>query len=364
MNWFDKLLHSNIDPTMSEEEKQECVRITEHLGDGSYYDRLRGDGYIKVANRRVGLAMRDIYIQSGCQMTTVDTGENDCIEKYLVEGVTICYSCDADDNNYIDGPFAKDKKDFILATSKLVERMFGKYISLNGSSIVEGYNRERGLCLESFNIYDDAYVSRNDEEGFVKSIKSFFKLKLNRSVLFYGPPGSGKSTFALRMAEKLDGKMLIINGWSMSNRSVGSIYNVVEIVNPEIILFDDLDRVDNVSILLSDLEMMNKESNYGNRLLIATVNSIGDIPEALRRPGRFDQLIKFDDHLNKNTCRNILMAHSKHKGLVLSEDELELLTELSFGMSGAYLKEIILRVLVLGMSNIEEHIKNMRSAIE
>ena len=177
---------------------------------------------------------------------------------------------------------------------------------------------------------------------------------------FFGPPGSGKTTLATRLTKSLGGKILILNGWALANRSTGSIFHIVNVIDPSIILFDDLDRIHDMESLLSDLERSNRESFTRKRLFIATINNLSRLPKALRRPGRFDHAIEFKAHSGKGMCNKILKAHAKQMNLSLSENDIDKLSKLAEGMTGAYLREISLWVSVLGMKDVEEHIKSLR----
>lgn len=337
--------------------------ISEHIMGGSQIEAitlLRDMGYGPVCHN-ISAFVRNTYKYIGVPTEIYwRSGGEDAtnIEEYRL-GDTRVYFIDYVSQEYVDGPYAKSKEEFFKATSRAIEDKFGRYITLDTSR--DDSNWGRNLCLDSITPHDDAYVSPLNEERLVKDINRFFNKGYNRSLLFYGPPGSGKSTLALRLTESLGGKILILNGWSLANKSTGSVFNAISVVDPSIILFDDLDRIHDMESLLSDLERLNRGESLRKRLFIATINNMSRVPKALRRPGRFDQAIEFKAHTEGDMCSRILKAHADRMGLSITEEDLKKLSELADGMTGAYLREVVLRVSVLGMDSIEEHIKNMRT---
>jgi hypothetical protein len=282
--------------------------------------------------------------------------DNSVVEEYHIDGINI-YFINHTSTEFIEGPFAKSSKELYAATSTIVNNFFGKYIVLDTKKDEGGWSRE--LCLESMAKNDEAYVSPFNEDKLVMDIKKFFDKGYNRSMLFYGPPGSGKTTLAIRLTEHLNGNILILNGWSLANRTTGSIFDAINVVNPLVILFDDLDRISQMETLLGDLERLNREIFDKKRLFIATVNSIEKIPSALRRPGRFDHAIEFNAHNDVNVRKEILKIHANSIGVSLG-DKLDHLAEITDEMTGAYLKEVVKRIDVLGMEDIDQHIEHMK----
>lgn len=320
---------------------------------------LRDMGYYSVC-QHIGPFVRNTYKYMAVPMqiywrSTGDDATN--VEEYTI-GKTRVFFIDHVTQEYVEGPFVKDERQFYDATSVAIEQKYGRYIVLDTNKDDSSWSRN--LCLESVTPFRDAYVSPFDEGKLIENIKKFFDKGYNRALLFYGPPGSGKTTLALRLTEALGGKILILNGWALASKSTGSIFNAISVVDPSIILFDDLDRIRDMEGLLSDLERLNHETSNRKRLYIATVNNMSRVPKALRRPGRFDQAIEFKAHLNKEMCCRILKAHAEKENLELPNSDLDRLASLAEGMTGAYLKEIVLRVSVLGMDEIDEHILGMR----
>jgi hypothetical protein len=295
----------------------------------------------------------DVYWKSG---EREDNSRS--IKKYDVGLDASAYFID-DNTSYIDGPYVKNEAVFCRALAVLIERKIGRYLMLE-SSRSAGESWERGLRISPIELRDDVYVSHIDETALVGSVKKFFGKGLNRAMIFYGPPGSGKTTAALRLTKALGGSLLVLNGWSLADKGAGSMFDAINIVNPSVILFDDLDRIEGMEVLLSDLEKMNRECGLTNRLFIATVNNIKRIPKALRRPGRFDQAVHFPPPDQGNRAK-IIAVHARQFGVDLSEQDIGLLVDMTEGMTGAYLREVVRRVFVVGMESISVHIDEMKS---
>jgi SpoVK/Ycf46/Vps4 family AAA+-type ATPase len=72
--------------------------------------------------------------------------------------------------------------------------------------------------------------------------------------------------------------------------SLGSepVVEMMRIFDPDVVIFDDLDRAMSQVALLETLENLHKRV----RFVFATVNHIESLQQALIRPGRFDELIE------------------------------------------------------------------------
>ena len=183
---------------------------------------------------------------------------------------------------------------------------------------------------------------------------------LFRSILFYGPPGVGKTTLAARLAEKMDGRLLVAHTDILDSPRGRVIFEgLIEIVDPTVILLDDLDRMWNPAVMLADLEQFSRKTSTRMRLLIGTVNCLGDIPEPMRRPGRFDEIIEFTMPDTK-AREEILRTYAGSFGTLLSDKETEQLAVMCDGMSGAYLKEIALRASILDFGRIKDQVTQMK----
>lgn len=118
--------------------------------------------------------------------------------------------------------------------------------------------------------------------------------KLPGGIIFNGPPGNGKTYFIREILKQFKDTSFVIEGdddnvlEEITNTYASARKNKVSIV-----LIDELDlliedkRV--VRVLQDELDGINKN---GERILtIASTNNLDDIPEVLRRNGRFDRNI-------------------------------------------------------------------------
>jgi len=98
--------------------------------------------------------------------------------------------------------------------------------------------------------------------------------------LVQGPPGGGKTSGVLRYLQSRNRPYIYISA-STASDDLGAIY-----MSDRDIILDDVDRISSGRFL----EIFNTMDTTGNTLWI-TSNNLRKIPEALRRPGRIDQVL-------------------------------------------------------------------------
>lgn len=107
-----------------------------------------------------------------------------------------------------------------------------------------------------------------------------------RTVLFYGHPGTGKSTISRAIADRLNLKTLRIRVEDISDFDNKVIFEAINVFEPDAVILDDLDRAPMQSHLLEMMDRFHKHI----KLVFATVNHLDALDEALMRPGRFDEV--------------------------------------------------------------------------
>jgi len=129
-----------------------------------------------------------------------------------------------------------------------------------------------------------------------KSLKGIVPL---RGVLFVGEPGVGKSLFTRELANALELKQYLFD--CVSENKTKEFKDIIDEINKEgkdaIVLIDELDKLTSKDSQFSRLlmsEMDGLADNATQIMFIATCNNLEDIPEPLRRPGRFDKVITIE----------------------------------------------------------------------
>ena len=127
-------------------------------------------------------------------------------------------------------------------------------------------------------------------------------------LILAGPPGTGKTLLARAVAGECGAHVEIVSGPALLSKWVGesegalrAIFEHAQELAPSVILFDELDSLaphrggssaqHDVSIVAQLLVMLDGLEERGQVSVLATTNRPDDIDPALRRPGRFDQVV-------------------------------------------------------------------------
>ena len=164
-----------------------------------------------------------------------------------------------------------------------------------------------------------------------------YKLLPPNGMLFYGPPGCGKSFFAEKFAEETGFNFMLVKASDLgsiyvhgSQGKIADLFKKAEETKPTIICFDEFDAfVPNRSNTGAEHqagevnEFLSQLNNCSQRgiFVIATSNRPDMIDPAVLRTGRIDKLVyvpmpdkdarreMFKIHLNGRPCENLDMEH-------------------------------------------------------
>lgn len=110
-----------------------------------------------------------------------------------------------------------------------------------------------------------------------------------RVLVFAGPPGTGKTVSAMWMAERLGTRCLRVPPATLAG-SPAVLWAALEVLAPDVVIFDDVDRVETPEIL--DLfERLHTSTAPSTTIL--TANRVPD-DTALWRPSRVDEIVRID----------------------------------------------------------------------
>ena len=187
-----------------------------------------------------------------------------------------------------------------------------------------------------------------------------FGMKPSKGVLFYGPPGCGKTLMAKAVACECQANFLSIKGPELltmwvgeSESNVRDIFDKARGAAPCVLFFDELDSVGaqrgasagdsgaSDRVLNQLLTEMDGAGVKKDLFFIGATNRPDILDEALIRPGRLDQLI-YIPLPDKGSRRNIFKACLK-KSPVAPNVMFDFLSELTDRFSGADITELCQR---------------------
>ena len=183
-------------------------------------------------------------------------------------------------------------------------------------------------------------------------------MKPSKGVLFYGPPGCGKTLMAKAVANECSANFISVKGpelltmwFGESEANVREIFDKARSAAPCVLFFDELDSVGSarggssgdaggagdrvMNQLLTEMDGVGVKKNL---FFIGATNRPDILDEALLRPGRLDQLMYIP--LPDLKSRVQIFKSVLRKSPIARNVSLEFLAELADGMSGADCTEI------------------------
>jgi len=208
--------------------------------------------------------------------------------------------------------------------------------------------------------------------------EKFLKFGMNpsRGVLFYGPPGCGKTLLAKAIANECQANFVSIKGpelltmwFGESEANVRDIFDKARAAAPCVLFFDELDSIAKarggsggdgggaadrvINQVLTEMDGMGAKKNV---FIIGATNRPDIIDAAILRPGRLDQLIYIP--LPDDASRTQILKACLRKSPIHKDVDLDYLARSTKGFSGADLTEICQRACKLAIRQaIETDIK-------
>jgi len=188
-----------------------------------------------------------------------------------------------------------------------------------------------------------------------------FGMSPSKGVLFYGPPGCGKTLLAKAVAHECSSNFISIKGpelltmwFGESEANVREVFDKARGAAPCVLFFDELDSVgiargssqgdaggagDRVlNQLLTEMDGVGSKKNL---FFIGATNRPDILDEALIRPGRLDQLIYIP--LPDKPSRVSVIKAVLRKSPIAPNINFEFLGELTEGFTGADITELCQR---------------------
>ena len=203
-----------------------------------------------------------------------------------------------------------------------------------------------------------------------------FGMSPSKGVLFYGPPGCGKTLLAKAIANECQANFISIKGpelltmwFGESEANVRELFDKARGAAPCVLFFDELDSIARargssggdaggagdrvINQILTEMDGMGAKKSV---FIIGATNRPDIIDPAVLRPGRLDQLIYIplpDEGSRLNIFKSVL-----RKSPVAPDVDLEFMARTVHGFSGADLTEICQRAAKLAIrESIEKEIE-------
>jgi len=203
-----------------------------------------------------------------------------------------------------------------------------------------------------------------------------FGMSPSKGVLFYGPPGCGKTLLAKAIANECQANFISIKGpelltmwFGESEANVRELFDKARGAAPCVLFFDELDSIARargssggdaggagdrvINQILTEMDGMGAKKSV---FIIGATNRPDIIDPAVLRPGRLDQLIYIplpDEGSRVNILKSVL-----RKSPVAPDVDIDFMARTVHGFSGADLTEICQRAAKLAIrESIEKEIE-------
>jgi len=206
-----------------------------------------------------------------------------------------------------------------------------------------------------------------------------FGMTPSKGVLFYGPPGCGKTLLAKAIANECQANFISIKGpelltmwFGESEANVRDIFDKARSAAPCVLFFDELDSIAKsrggsagdgggaadrvINQLLTEMDGMGAKKNV---FIIGATNRPDIIDSAILRPGRLDQLIYIP--LPDEGSRMSILKACLRKSPISKDVDITFMAKMTDGFSGADLTEICQRACKMAIREaIETDIRRER----
>ncbi len=259
--------------------------------------------------------------------------------------------------------FDKDKVDKMILDSILVEEKHFEHALavVHPSSLRESQVEVPDVHWEDVGGLEDVKRELHETVQYpVEHADKYVKFGMSPSkgVLFYGPPGCGKTLLAKAIANECGANFISIKGpelltqwFGESEANVRELFDKARAASPCILMFDEMDSIAKargsggagsseagdrvINQILTEIDGVGARKNV---FVIGATNRPDILDPAVIRPGRLDQLIYIP--LPDLKSREAIFKAALRKAPIDQEVDIEVLARSTHGFSGADISEI------------------------
>jgi transitional endoplasmic reticulum ATPase len=259
--------------------------------------------------------------------------------------------------------FDKDKVDKMILDSILVEEKHFEHALavVHPSSLRESQVEVPDVHWEDVGGLEDVKRELHETVQYpVEHADKYVKFGMSPSkgVLFYGPPGCGKTLLAKAIANECGANFISIKGpelltqwFGESEANVRELFDKARAASPCILMFDEMDSIAKargsggagsseagdrvINQILTEIDGVGARKNV---FVIGATNRPDILDPAVIRPGRLDQLIYIP--LPDLKSREAIFKAALRKAPIDPDVDIEVLARSTHGFSGADISEI------------------------
>lgn len=184
-----------------------------------------------------------------------------------------------------------------------------------------------------------------------------------RSYCLFGPPGTGKSSFADRFANVLGTKTLRLDPGGFVGLKSRDLKFLLDILRPDTLIIDDADKSGGercVGSLLALLQNFKKE--HPKTTFIMTANQTQGFDMGFFRPERIDEWVEFK-HPDLDERILLLQSYLERSRLHPGDETIRIIAHAAAGLTHDYMRELALLAERVSVDDVLESVQMMKQLI-